>query len=271
MNFDALRRWLRPRRAAGTAVEAVAAEDAARSGLALISANFGGIDPIRPFPAQAGIHAYYYTDAERVADTPEATLASWTRVIVPDYPRHDFGPRLRGRYFKHQIHRLPEAEPYRWLAWADANVEFHDVSFLTGAVDTLAALAPHQRVALIPHPERATVRQEYEHIDGEIARGNEYLRLRYAQEKMTEQIDYFIARGWNPDAKLWCGTVWLIENSEPIRRCWDAWWDQNLRYGMMDQLSLPVLLEVFGLEPQSLGFSLTHNPYFGWAPHRVLM
>ena len=32
----------------------------------------------------------------------------------------------------------------------------------------------------------------------------------------------------------------MIENNERLRRAWDDWWDQNLRFGLMDQLSLPV-------------------------------
>jgi len=61
--------------------------------IALVTANFGGIDDLKPLPPHPGIDAYYYTDeATRAAASAEAA-ATWTRVIVPDYPRHDFGPR----------------------------------------------------------------------------------------------------------------------------------------------------------------------------------
>ena len=242
-----------------------------KSALALVTANFGGIDTIKPFPAQPGIDAFYYTEAETLAGGDPAAVSSWKQVIVPDYPRYDFGPRLRGRYFKHQIHRLPEIEGYRWLAWADASLQFRDPSFLVRAAEHLRTLAPHRRVALVPHPDRNTVLEEYEYIKREIENGNEYLRLRYAQEKMIEQIDFFLRRGWELAAPLWSGTVWLIENSDLIARCWDSWWDQNLRYGMMDQLSLPVLLRHFGLEPQAMPFNLWKNEFFDWVSHRALM
>lgn len=241
------------------------------SGLALITANFGGIDDIKPFPKLGGVDAYYYTQAETLAAADAETAATWTRIVLPDYPRHDFGPRLRARYFKHQIHRLPEAEKYRRLVWADANVRFKDPSFLLRAAAKLAACKPHKRVAVIPHPHRATVRQEYEFIRDRIAGGDEYLALRYGQEKMDEQMRFFVSRGWNLDAPLLCGTVWMMENNETIRRCWDAWWDQNLRYGMMDQLSLPVLLDVFGLKAHALDFDLAANPFFDWCGHQKLM
>ena len=239
--------------------------------LALVSVDFGGIDNINAFPQTAGIDTYFYTDADALFGADPAVLSSWGRVIVPDYPRHDFGPRLRGRYFKHQIHRLPEMEPYRWLAWADASLQFRDPSFLLRETERLAALAPRQRIALVRHPDRATIREEYEYICQEIQNGNEYLTLRYAKEKMTEQMSFFKSRGWNLEASLWCGTIWIVENNDLIARCWDSWWDQNLRYGMMDQLSLPVLLDSFGLQPHVMDFDLRHNSFFDRGKHRKLM
>ncbi len=260
------RRWLRP-----TSSGRAARPERAKAGIALVSANFGGIDAIKPFRPLPGIDTFFYTDTDALADADPEIVASWGRIIVPDYPRYDFGPRLRAKYFKLQIHRLPETEPYRWLAWADSSVQFRDASFLLREAERLAPLAPHQRLALVPHPERSTLREEYEFTRQHIANGNEHLRVRYAQEKMTEQMNFFAGRGWNLDAKLWCGTIWLIENNDPITRCWDSWWDQNLRYGMQDQLSLPVVIEAFGLEPQALQFNLWKNDFFDWVTHRNLM
>jgi hypothetical protein len=33
----------------------------------------------------------------------------------------------------------------------------------------------------------------------------------------------------------------MIEKCDPLRRCWDDWWDKNIRLRMMDQLSLGVI------------------------------
>lgn len=40
---------------------------------------------------------------------------------------------------------------------------------------------------------------------------------------------------------------------------------------MMDQLSLPVLLQNFGLQPQAMPFNLWKNEFFDWVSHRALM
>lgn len=236
--------------------------------IALVTANFGGIDEVRPLPAHEGIDAFYYIDQPSAdSASPEATR-TWTRVIVPNYPRHDFNPRLKARYFKHQIHRLDEVREHRWLVWADSSLQFKDLRFLAERASALARLPIRKRLLLVPHPERATVSEEFEFIDGSIRGGNAYLALRYAEEKMPEQMKYFRDRGWNVHAKLWCCGIWMMENTQLFRRAWDAWWDQNLRFGMMDQLSLPVILENHYLEPQALAVNLWRNEHFEYMGHR---
>lgn len=241
------------------------------SGIALVSACFGGIDALKPLPRHDGIDAFFYTDADGAARAEQAAARTWTRVLVPDYPRHDFGPRLRGRYFKHQIHRLDEVRGHRWLVWADSSVCFRDLGLFREAAADLARRPAHERVLLVPHPDRKTISEEFRFIQDGIERGDPYLTTRYAREKMPEQMAYFRRRGWDLEAPLWCGTVWMIENREVIRRAWDAWWDQNLRFGLMDQLSLPVILAEHGLAPQALEVRLWDNPYFTWISHERQM
>jgi len=239
--------------------------------LALVSVCFGGIDEVKRFPFIDGIDTFLFLDEPTRQAADPTALKTWTRVIVPDYPRHDFGPRLASKYFKLQIHRLPELEHYRWLGWADASLLFHDASFMLGLTEWLAAQRSHQRIALLPHPERATVREEYDFISAQIAAGNEHLRVRYADEKLDEQMRFFADRGWNLDAPLWASGFWIIENSSQIAWCWDAWWHQNIRYGMMCQLSLPMVLAQFGLEPRPVQLNIYANEHFEWVPHPRLM
>jgi len=126
---------------------------------------------------------------------------------------------------------------------------------------------PQQRALVIPHPDRKTVREEYEYLSAKVQIGSIYQVERYGREKMAEQMAYYSERGWNVEAPLYCGGFWIIENSDALRRCWDDWWDQNIRFGMMDQLSLPVMLAQHRLEPQLLSVPLQNNEYFTVESH----
>jgi hypothetical protein len=236
--------------------------------VAIVTANFGGIDNVHPLPASPSIDAFYFTEAITQTETPPEIAASWGGLIVPNFPRHDFNPRLRAKYFKLQIHRLDLVANHRWLVWIDGSLQFLDISFLLEKARYLSKLPPHQRALFIPHPFRQTVEEEYHYVKSEIENGSEYLRVRYDQEKMSEQIQYFAESNLNLKSPLICGGFWMIENSDLNQRCWDAWWDQNLRFGMMDQLSLPIMLEKFGIEPQRLPIDIYKNDLFEHHGHR---
>jgi hypothetical protein len=47
-----------------------------------------------------------------------------------------------------------------WLVWADAALRFIDPTFLAEQAKRLGSLPPQQRLLLVPHPERQTVREE---------------------------------------------------------------------------------------------------------------
>jgi hypothetical protein len=233
--------------------------------IALVTANFGSIDAMKPLPPHPMVDAFYYTDQRGL------TAEGWDHLVHPDYPRHDFTPRLRAKYFKQQPHRLPEVERYPYLAWADSTLQFSDLRFLAGAHHRLSALPAHQRLLMVPHPDRNTVGEEYAFLCAEMAKGNEYLRVRYETEKMAEQMADFARRGWSPNAKLWCGGIFLFENA-PTTRAWlNDWWDQSVRFGIMDQLPLPHLLALHGLEPTPLPVNVFNNEHFRYIPHQRAM
>jgi len=235
--------------------------------IALVSANFNSFDSGKQLPTSDGIDSFFYCDENTRAALSAEVAASWTRIIVPNYPRHDFEPRLRARYFKHQIHRLDEVRDHRWLVWSDSSIRFKETRFLVDRCRALESRVPQQRALVIPHPDRETVLEEYEYLSAKIRIGSIYHVERYGREKMAEQMAYYSERGWSVEAPLYCGTFWIIENSDALRRCWDDWWDQNIRFGMMDQLSLPVILAQHRLEPQLLSVPLQNNEHFTVESH----
>lgn len=236
--------------------------------IALISASFGMVDEIKPLPVQSGLDTYLFTDKEGLERIPENVRNTWTQIIVPDFPRRDFSPRLRARYFKHQIQRLEISDKYNYLIWADCSLKFLNLEFITYEVRKLKQRKPRDRVMMVPHPERKTVYEEYKYITEEIKSGNDYLKIRYENENMEGQIKFFKRQKWNYNSSLFCGTIWMIENHNTLlNACWNDWWDQNLRFGMMDQLSLPPLFHKYGITPNLLDVNLWKQQYFEYTGH----
>jgi len=239
--------------------------------IALVTANFGGIDDVKPLPAMEGIDGFYYTDRLPAAPGETAVWGGWTPVLRgADLPA-SWSPRLRGKYFKCQIHRLAETLGYRWLAWADASFRLHDLAFLKTAVEHLKRLPARRRLLLVPHPERHSVREEYEFVRTGLTAGDPYLVTRYRQDNLAAQVEQLLSERCNIDNGLWYAGIWLIENNRHTNRCWDTWWSHVQRFRVLDQLSLPPILERAALVPLPLTLPLSGNAYFQWQAHRQLI
>jgi len=223
--------------------------------IALVTANFGNHASLKALPPTPGIDGFYYTDKAI------PTTIGW-KVIQPDYPWTSFHPRLRAKYFKAQIHRLAEVQGYDWLVWADSSITFKSTQFIADACRRLEQeMDPNRWAGFYPHPERNTPSQEYAFVKSQIEHGNIWLTARYADDNMKGQMEFLSKAGANDD-KLWCGGLWIVANIPQYHDFLNDWWDQIVRYSIMDQLSLPYCLDRHRIRPDSLGPNIYASPDF---------
>lgn len=233
----------------------------------LVSASFGGVDKLKPLPEHDDnvIRTVLYTDTY----TKPNPKAAWSSIIEPDYPRGDFNSRLRSQYFKQQIHRLDGARDAQWLVWADASLYFIELDFLVAWAEQLSHERADRRALFIPHPQRKTIGEEAIFIQEQIALGNEYVLRRYTVEQTQAAMHFLVNRGCLPAAPLYCGGLWMVENSLPYWEILNAWWDCTLRYGngAIDQLALGGLLHRNDIKPHRLEVDLFSNQHFLFVAH----
>ncbi|TXN05841.1 hypothetical protein FV219_10080 [Methylobacterium sp. WL122] len=237
--------------------------------ICLVTANFGGIDPIRKVSPCPFIHSYYYTDVINTHNIKIDDNHGWTNIINPNYPRYDFSPRLRAKYFKCQIHRLEETAPYRWLAWGDSSFSIKDLGAIIYWSGKLRTRAPQDRIAFIRHPDRTTVDQEFRLVRDLIAAKNEYVTVRYENEKLQEQVDYYLSLGWDLEKPLYNGGFFIMERNNFTEALLNDWWDQNIRFGVMDQISLSMMLYKNRIDPYIIDANIHDNVCFTWDKHLI--
>lgn len=241
--------------------------------LALVSANFGGIDPIFQLPEHEGIDCFYYTDTDAANHENAQT---WTKVIKTNYPRYDLSPRVKAKYFKCQIHRLDEIQEYDYFFWTDSCQIHHQLKYLLGMADELEKQQDNHRMLVVPHPFNYpicnnTIQAEYEAIMEQM-KTNPYLQVRYEKEMLTEQVEYYRSLGWETDKiELYASTCFMVKNNVRYHQAFDYWWDQNLKWGITDQLSLPIALAKYNIQPTKLNVLLWKNQFFTHGSHVKLM
>lgn len=227
--------------------------------LALVSANLGGIDPVFPLPPLSpGLRAFYYTGA--AGRVPAEVAVTWTS-IIPVLPGAD--PRYEAKFYKCQVHRLRCTAPAEHLVWSDACMRFASLA----VVDEMVHLAAGRRAVLVPHPDRATVADEYEYVLRQIARGNRYLASRYDAGALERERDHFARRHNLARLPLWCGGFWLLPRTPEVAAFLDAWWECVNTFSIFDQCAISPLLTEAGVEVAPLHVNIFSNSYFTRVPH----
>lgn len=204
---------------------------------------YGGYDPLRPHPPHPAVDRWIcYTD------NPTLVCDGWETVVEP--ARYDH-PRLSAKWRK--CHP-PDTD---WSVWLDGSVHLTNADY----IDTLAKLLTDADLAMFPHPDRTTIRDE-------AAASLAIAAAKYGGLDVHGQVDRYEARKPTGGLGLWATTTFARRHTVPVLQMGAAWLAHCDLETYQDQLSLPVLLDDYGLTvaPITDG-TLTANPWFAWCGH----
>lgn len=205
--------------------------------VALITACYGAYDPVRPLPEWHG-----FDDAICVTDDPSIVGEGW-RVHVEPRDEH---PRLAAKRPKMMPWLFTDCDAAVWL---DASFEITSRDFRwwvdkhLSFADFIVWRHPEGR---IDFADEAAVCMDWP---------------KYADYDMRGQVKSYLAdgmpRGWGLFA---CGTIGY--NFTPkVKRLASRWYDENVKWSIQDQVSLPYLLWDSGMPFGQWGANEYDNPY----------
>jgi hypothetical protein len=202
---------------------------------AIYTAIFGGHDDLKPQPACPGVDFVCFTDDE------ELESSQWR--VVPSEPRYE-QPRLSAKWFRMHPHVvLPE---YRFTIWIDGSFTVKRDGF----ADRVLGCLGESGFALPRHPVRDNLLDE-----AEVSLAME----KYHGQPIREQVEHYRAEGLDPHVGLWMTGLLVRDNAnERTRRADEMWMEENLRWTLQDQISLPYVFWKLGVEPDEI--PLTGNP-----------
>lgn len=174
----------------------------------ILSANIGNFDTITDPPI--GVRFQCYTEQN-----------------LP-FPLPNLDNRLKGKYIKIQTHRFRD-DPY-WI-WVDGSVQIDSERF-TRFMRT--QLEGHD-VVIPLHPDRTNVFEEINYILDNISVGKEYLKSRYENEPLTEEMEFYAKSGMPRKFPLYACRVFARVNSAKVNAAFNDWWMGCLEYSNFDQ------------------------------------
>lgn len=205
---------------------------------------YGAYDPLRPHPPHPSVDRWVcYTD------NPALVCDGWETVVEP--ARYDH-PRLAAKWRK--CHPPEGAD---WSVWLDGSVNLTSGDY----IDMLGKLLADADLAMFPHPDRSNIRDE-------AAASVTIAAAKYGGLDMHGQVDRYEARKLIGSLGLWATTTFARRHTPAVLQMGAAWMAHCDLETYQDQLSLPVLLDDYGLiVAQITEGTLTANPWFGWCAH----
>lgn len=200
--------------------------------IAIISAVFGGVDLQKPFPTQNvpggwEITHHHFTEKNSLI------------------PREDFIPRLRAKWGKIIPHHEIDADI---MIWMDGSVQVTSPDFVTWIVGHLQG----HDIACLKHPDRNSIVDELHFMEKLMSQGNVYLRTRYSREKMRDQVEHYLTKGFSDSVGLWWMCLFARYTTQKVNQAFDRWWIENTTWTIQDQLSFPMIVETHKLNVKTL-------------------
>ncbi|NBU48478.1 MAG: DUF616 domain-containing protein [Flavobacteriales bacterium] len=181
--------------------------------IAVITANFGGIDSPKELPPQTVEFDRFYFNENN-----------------SHFPMAGLDARMKAKFYKMLPHLVL---PHDVFVWVDGNVGSYSQYFIQ---TILEALEGHD-IAIHKHPDRETVFEESSHMIREIQNGNQYLTSRYKAKHLQQEMERYgdvFAKG---DSSLyWCG-LFARFNSPKINKCFEKWHFENILMSNFDQIN----------------------------------
>ena len=190
----------------------------------ILSANLGSFDP----------------------ELPWATQKPWSTgmpISICQFNDKNFPPRDKAmtsrlqpgivKMFGWQV--MPGFDYYIWV---DGSKTITSPDFGAWMMDELGSAD----MAVFKHPERKTIKEEYEFVKRKLEERNGYLLSRYGGEWLDEQYRAIVGDRVFKDTILYASTAFVYRPNARIKAAFKEWWYHKTRYLLHDQLALPYVL-----------------------------
>jgi hypothetical protein len=149
-------------------------------------------------------------------------------------------PRLKGKIPK--MMEWLEHPNYDYYIWVDSAFTIYE-----GFLENIMQFADQDfDLFLFPHTKRNSIQQELQHLKRRLDDSNIYLYDRYYGERMDEQVNMYIRDKNFIDNQLFFGGCLMYSKNlvcNPDYNLMTDWFLHNTLFSVMDQLSLPYLLQ----------------------------
>lgn len=211
------------------------------------TAIYGGYDRLWPHVDHPSVEKWLcYTD------NPDLLAPGWETIVEP---RPYANPRLSAKWRKCHPPEIVTALGWGESLWVDGSVQVDNPTY----IDVVADLLETADMCFVPHPDRDNIADE--------ARASIIQQPhKYGAFDLDAQVKLYEARK-GPQQGLWASTTFGRNHTPAVLQMGAAWFVHNELLSIQDQLSLPVLLDDYGITVAAIPGGLARNHLFRWRGH----
>lgn len=163
-------------------------------------------------------------------------------------------PRLQARIAK--IFCWQMVPDYDYYIWFDNSLEISTNKVVEWFMERLG----EADAVFLRHPDRKTVKEEWEYINKLVSENHYYLAPRYKNELGNEELKEIYSDPGYKDDLLIASTAFMIRNNDRVKAMMKEWWYHTSRYHIVDQLGLPYSIYKSGCKVNIINDSYLHLP-----------
>lgn len=179
------------------------------------------------------------------------------------FPLPNLNNRLRGKYVKIMTHRFSASERFIWL---DGSVKVTSKRFQKAMY--LLMDESGADVVICRHPDRLNVYDEISYILSAIKDGKPYLKERYENEPLAEELAFYLQQGLPKDFPLYACRLFCRANTPKVNAAFDDWWLGCLEYSNFDQTYFSYICWRHGLRVKAVEYSDIFGRYVQTTFHK---
>ena len=181
------------------------------------------------------------------------------KITISTYDDHNYPsrrlamhPRLKGKIPKMLEWKFVDAD---WYVWLDDSF-----SVLTDSLaEDILKVAGKNKLILFKHPNRNSIKEEYEFMQKKLNKKNLYLFSRYAGEPIKKQVEHYLNDSSFRDNKLFSMGFFAYHKSmKPLML---DWFLENITWSVQDQISFPYVLQKHKVRYSLFEGTFLRNPY----------
>jgi hypothetical protein len=211
--------------------------------IAVVTCNTARIDTIKDIPQQTVAYDRFYYTSKKLP-----------------FPMTVLNDRIKSKYVKTQMHRIPELKGYDVLLWLDGSIQVKSEKFVE--------FFTKDPFVIGKHPDRNCILDEAGFIENEIRNGNKYLESRYNGIDLMMAALHYNNKGYVRNSGLWASGVFGMWNVKQYQNLCDQWWENILQWDGIDQISLGYLLSQRNMYFKDFEYgNMISNDLFDLIPH----